>query len=164
VPPLQSSSQEEPLPHVTVHWVEPEQFTVHPPAGHETLHALLPWHVTLPPEPTLTLHVLVPPQVTLPPAPVPSVHVLPPVHVEVQPAPQLPEHVDCPAQLVVQPVPQLTLQSFLDSQLNVALSGGGTPASAPPSPDPPSVQVPPEAHEQVEPLQVQAPLQGGELT
>ena len=88
---------------------------------------------------------------------------LPPAQLVVQLEPQLPEHVDWPAQLVVQPVPQFTLQSFFDWQSNVALLGGRTPPSAPPSPLDPSVHVPPEAHVHVEPLQEQAPLHSGEL-
>jgi hypothetical protein len=59
---------------------------------------------------------------------------------------------------VVQLVPQLTLQSFFDSQLNVAPLG-----AAPPSPADPSVHVPPDAQEHVEPLHEQGPLQSGEL-
>lgn len=160
---MHTSSHDEPLPHVTEHLGEPEQFTVQPPAGHVTAHVLLPWHVTLPPVPTLTLQVLVPSHVTSPPVPVEREHMLPPPHVDVQPAPQLPEQADCPAQLVVQPVPQLTLQSFFDSQLKVALFGGATPPSAPPSAAPPSEQVAPIAQEQVDPLHVQAPLHSGEL-
>lgn len=84
---------------------------------------------------------------------------LPPAQLVVQLEPQLPEHVDWPAQLVVQPVPQFTLQSFFDWQSNVALLGGKTPPSGPPLP---SVQVPPELHVHVEPLQEQAPLHSGE--
>lgn len=163
MPVLHCRSQDDPLPQSTEHLGEPEQFTVHPPAGHVTAHVLLPWHVTVPPDPTLRLQVLVPSHVTLPPVPAERLHVLPPAQLEVHPAPQLPEHADIPAQLVVQPVPQLTLQSFFDSQLNVALFGGAVPPSAPPSPVPPRVQVPPDAHEQVEPLQLQAPLHSGEL-
>ena len=87
---------------------------------------------------------LVPSHVTEPFSPAASVHMLPPAQLETHPEPQLPEHEDCPAQLVVQPVPQLTLQVFFDWQLNVALFGGGVPASAPPSFPPPSEQVLPD--------------------
>jgi hypothetical protein len=31
-----------PAPHATLHFVAPEQSTVHPPDAHVTLHALLP--------------------------------------------------------------------------------------------------------------------------
>jgi hypothetical protein len=94
VPALHTSWQDEPLPHITVQVVAPEQFTVHPPWGHATLHALLPWQVTVPLEPTVRLQVLVPSHVTLPPVPAARVQVLPPAHVEVHPEPQLPEHCD----------------------------------------------------------------------
>jgi hypothetical protein len=161
-PPLHTSWHEASLPQVTVHLVAPEQFTVHPPDGHATLHVLLPPHETLLFGATVRSHVLVPVHETLPPLPVDRVHVLPPAQVDVHEEPQLPAHCDWPAQLVVQPVPQLTLQSFFDWQSNVAPFGGGV-LPAPPSPPDPSVQVPPVAHEQLDPLHEQGPLQSGEL-
>jgi hypothetical protein len=141
--------------HATLHVVAPEQLTVQPPAGQVTAHWLLPWHVTVVPEPTVSLQSLVPPHVTLLPVPASRVHVLPPAHVEVQLEPQLPPQLDCPAQLVVHPVPQLTLHSFFDSQLNVALLGG---AWEPPSPPPPRVHAPPDVQVHVEPLQEHDPV------
>jgi hypothetical protein len=140
-----------------LHVVEPEQSTVHPPAGHATVQTLFPWHATLPPLPTDKLHVLVPSHVTFPLSPVDSVHVLPPPHVDVQFDPQLPVHADCPAHDVVHPVPQLTVQLFFESQLYVTPLGA--PASAPASPPPPSEQVPPELHVHVVPLHEHAPVQ-----
>jgi hypothetical protein len=140
----------------TLHAVAPEQLTLQPPAGQVTLQVLLPWHKTVLPGPTVKLHVLVPPQVTLPLMPAASAQVLPPVQVDVQFSLQLPEHCDWPAQLVVQPVPQVTLQSFFDSQLNVAPLGGAD--SEPPSPPEPSVQVPPDWQLQVAPVHEQAPV------
>jgi hypothetical protein len=148
-----------PLPHVTLHAVEPEQSTEQPPPGQVTLQVLLPPHATLAPDAIVRLHVLLPWQVKVLPAPAEIEHVLPPVHVELHPEPQVPLHCDLPAQLVVHPVPQLTLQSFFDWQSKVAPLGGGVPAS----PSPPSVQVPPDAQLHVEPLHEHAPLQSGEL-
>jgi hypothetical protein len=163
-PVLHTSWHEASAPQVMLHCVLPEQLTVHPPDGQATLHVLLPPHATLLFAATVRSHVLLPVHVTLPPLPVDSVQVLPPAQVDVHEEPQLPAHWDFPAQLVVQPVPQLTLQSFFDWQSNVAPFGGGV-VPAPPSPPapPPSVQLPPLAHVQVEPLHEHEPLQSGEL-
>jgi hypothetical protein len=127
---------------------------------------LFPLHVIVEPAPSDAVQLLPPPHVTVLLVPVSRAQSLVPVQVDVQLEPQVPSHVDCPAQLLVHPVPHVRSQVFFVSQLNVALSGGGTavppsPPSAPPLAVAPSVQVPPALHVHVLAEHSQSPVHEG---
>jgi hypothetical protein len=182
--PHVSSQAAFPAPHVSEHEVLPEQSSEQPPLGQSTVQALLPWQVVLPDSPSVTVQLLVPPQSTMELSPALSVQSLPPAHVEVQLEPQEPLHADCPAHVVVQPVPQSTEHEFFELQSNATLSGGAGAPPAPAAPEAPAApaapavpaeppappdfgapneQVPPALQVQVVPLQLQSPVQAGEV-
>jgi hypothetical protein len=155
----------------------PEQVSVQPPSGQSTRQVLVPRHFALEPPPSASVQVLPPSQVTPESAPAVSVQVLVPtqvpielvprfctqvliaVQVDSQLEPHVPEQVVEFEQCEAQSDPQLTLQVLFLWQSKVMLLGnpasGSTPPSAPTAP--PSTQLPPLAHVQVEPLHWQAP-------
>ncbi len=158
-PPLQVMVQASVPPHTTVQPLLPAHAAVQPPLGQVMLHELLPVHETVEPVSTVTWQLLPPPQVTVLLVPVETVQSLVPLHVVVQFEPHVPLHVDCPSHVVVQPVPHEESHVFLDWQSKVALFGGATPPSVPPSPaTPPKLQVPPALQVHVPPVQVQSPV------
>jgi hypothetical protein len=114
-PFAQLSVHAAPASHVSEQVAVPMQETEHPPAGHLIWHALLPWHVMVPPFPTDRSHVLVPSQVRLLPSPALRLHWLPPPHVAVQSAPHAPPHCDLPSHVLVHPVPQLLVHMFCEA-------------------------------------------------
>lgn len=167
--PLHSTTHAVVPPHSTVHAVLPPHSAVQPPLGHLMVQLLLPSQVTFEPVSSVTAQVLPPEHDTVLLVPVSSVHWLVPAQLDVQFEPHDPSHTDWPPHFEVQPVPQLRSHVFFDSQLNVALSGGGaavppSPPSAPsalPLPDPPNTQLPPALHSQADPVQMQSPVQSG---
>jgi len=163
LPPLHAILQATEPPHASVQPALPPHSAVQPPAGQSTVQVLLPVQESVEPFPSVMSQVLPPPHVTLLSVPALSVHVLVPSQVEVQPEPQLPTHVDRPSHVVVQPVPHVESQVPFESQLNVTSLGSAAAASAPapPSPavTPPNEHLPPAAHVQMVPVQVQSPVQ-----